>query len=499
MLARTLLLPALLLFLAGGASAAEFEPQLLGGDGAPVRTVRTREMTGDGLLEVVAVASGAEGPEVRIYVPDAGGRYPRTASVTFRTGGDGASEVYYAALVRLAAARPAELLVVDRRGGVQVAGVVAGEDGTFALGSFRRIADAPPLPFPPDPTELPLLDVGFDLDGDGAEELVLPSAEGYRVYGIGDAKGGESSITVVPLAPVLSAGEAPHRFFRLDWDLPRLTVADWDGDRLPDLIGGHRDRLVLFLQTKDDTFYEASRPLGILARDEESEERTETALGDVNGDGRVDLVVASHAARTDPLERFSTRFSLYLNPRVFEPGGGGRLSTPTASFVLPGVGVNPVLLDFDGDGDRDLLVTVLDITPGSRLRKAVQAEYRLYRFDAKKGTFEADAFFTESRPYPAEQLDRGSTAPVCFFGGDFDGDGAKDLLDLADEGRIAIHLGRPNTGLFSSSRYGFREEAAFAATMRLSNEVIVGRLGGRDADDVVAWRGDRIYVIRKVR
>lgn len=499
MLSRSILALALVLLLSGLSSAAEFEPQLLGGDGADVRAVRAREMTGDGLLEVVAVAAGEEGPEVRIFVPDAGGRYPRTASVTVPLGGEGLGEVYYAALVRLAAARPAELLLVDRRSGVLVAEVVPAADGAFALGPFRRIAAAPPLPFPPDPTRLPLLDVGFDLDGDGAEELVLPSAEGYRVYGVGDADVGESSITVLNLAPVLSAGEAPHRFFVLEWALPRLTVADWDGDGLPDLIGGHRDRLVLFLQTKENTFYEASRPLALLSRDEESEKRAEAALADVNADGRVDLVVATHAARTDPLERFSTRFSLYLNPRVFEPGSEGRLSTPSASFVLAGVGVNPTLFDFDGDGDRDLLVTVLDITPGSRLRKAVQAEYRLYRFDGKTGTFEEDAHFTESRPYPVEQLDEGSTAPVCFFSGDFDGDGAKDLLDVADEGRISIHLGNPNTGLFSSSRFEFREEAAFAATMRLSNQVIVGRLGGRSSDDVVAWRGDRIYVIRKVR
>ena len=47
------------------------------------------------------------------------------------------------------------------------------------------------------------------------------------------------------------------------------------------------------------------------------------------------------------------------------------------------------------------------------------------------------------------------------------------------------------------ARYAFLDDSAFRAKLPPTSDAIVTRLGGRGADDAVAWRGDRIYVIRR--
>jgi hypothetical protein len=84
---------------------------------------------------------------------------------------------------------------------------------------------------------------------------------------------------------------------------------------------------------------------------------------------------------------------------------------------------------------------------------------------------------------------------VCFFEGDFDGDGKRDLLDIADQGHLSIQRGTTDTGLFSSARYDFKDYL-FKARATVENDVIVRDLDGDGATDLVAHDDHRIYVVR---
>jgi hypothetical protein len=131
----------------------------------------------------------------------------------------------------------------------------------------------------------------------------------------------------------------------------------------------------------------------------------------------------------------------------------------------------------------------------SRIRKSVTADYLLFRFDAKKRTFERDPYFKTSRPFPMAQLERNSTAPVCFFTGDFDGDGKRDLLNIADEGHLTIQKGTTETGFLSSARFEF-DDTLFRAKASVGNDLVIEDFTGDGISDLAAFEGSRIFLIR---
>jgi hypothetical protein len=335
-----------------------------------------------------------------------------------------------------------------------------------------------------------------DLDGDGADELLLPYAGGYHI--LRPAADEDRAVERLPWELGHRLTAPSHRFMNLHWELPRATVADWNGDGRIDLLGAGRGELLIAIQGRDGSFSTTYRPLSLLAPGPEDAERNTLTLGDVDGDGKSDLVLAQSAATVEVRERFSSQQSLFLNPKIFSRDELGRLAAPAVSWKTSGITVNPVLTDFDGDDDLDLVVTSLEFGMTDRMLKRVTADYLLFLFDAEKRVFERDPCFKLSKPFPAEQLERNSTAPICFFTGDFDGDGNRDMLNIADEGHITIRQGTTETAFLSPNRYAFKGEI-FRAAARVENDVLISDLNSDGASDLLAYRENRVYVIRSVR
>ena len=207
------------------------------------------------------------------------------------------------------------------------------------------------------------------------------------------------------------------------------TVADLDGDgdldMLVGVIGGAYDPN----RTSADNLYHleqvapgqwrirSARFLDGLDVGSESS----PALGDIDGDGDLDLLVGNRIA---PGDRSTATLTLFRNTgSATAPAfqDAGRLS------VRPGYQYAPALADLDGDGDPDLLL--------GTWRDAIQ----YYRNDA--GTFTlADSVLV--------RITRGShTTPTV---GDLDGDGDLDLVVGESSGTLNLYR---NDGTPSAPRF----------------------------------------------
>jgi hypothetical protein len=225
-----------------------------------------------------------------------------------------------------------------------------------------------------------------DLDGDGRLDLVVITKDGLSIlYGNGD--GTFAPPVNLPLGPGLQEG----------------VVADVNGDGLPDLIFCQFDlsKVVVLLnqggrQFALPTFYPASDgPVGITA-------------ADFNGDGRPDLAVSCHLAN---------------NMVVLLNRGDGTFLPPVAygGFEFPGTVFSG---DFNGDGKIDLAQVSL-----------TQNAARIFLGDGT-GRFDGKGAYGTDASYAA----RGAAA-------DFNGDGILDLAIGCLDG-ISILFG-DGTGAFS--------------------------------------------------
>jgi hypothetical protein len=244
-----------------------------------------------------------------------------------------------------------------------------------------------------------------------------------------------------------------------------LAVGDVNGDGLPDIVVGcaGSDNVCIFLQLSGGFYF--SSPSITLNCGTGSTPKS-IALGDINGDGRLDIVVA--AAGTNHV-------------LIFRQNGGGSFVT-NPSLTLGGTGITDApsavaLGDLDGDGaldiacanvgDNNLAVfmhggasgfsatpTFLLASPDGPFQPAALAITDLNSDGSLDlvatsidGALVAYFYDHEAAGFAPEDLridDEGSTAtPTGIAASDLDGDGHTDLV-VADSGlsQIAVLLQR---------------------------------------------------------
>jgi hypothetical protein len=171
---------------------------------------------------------------------------------------------------------------------------------------------------------------------------------------------------------------------------------DWDGDNKPDLLVGEgsfsANNIHLFLNQGSaaaPVFNEENRqPLAL----GEGRQQLTPALADVNGDGKIDILVADREGRVTAYTRpASWKFGDSMSPSGFLSKSGG-LTPDEGQALSIGSGINTVAAgDMNGDGLFDLVV-------GKSNGRIVWA--------ANKGTkespkFDAMADLTGQKPVPA--------------------------------------------------------------------------------------------------
>lgn len=236
--------------------------------------------------------------------------------------------------------------------------------------------------------------------------------------------------------PLISGSE-----IELHFDFPRLNHGDVNGDGRGDLIAADRHEVRIFLQRDDGTFpRHADRTLAVGLVTEADHIRSSGNLAidaaDFDGDGRVDLLI-SHSSGGLFKPHAETR--LHLNH-----DGAFDMDTPDRVLVSEGAIATVEVLDLDGDGRVELIdaripMGVLPLVE-ALLQRAIDADVFVYKVGAD-GRMGDDPWIERSISVP---FNFDTNRPMGFFPdyhADIDGDGVSDLLMSGKGDVVEVYLG----------------------------------------------------------
>ncbi|SFU29090.1 Repeat domain-containing protein [Pustulibacterium marinum] len=193
---------------------------------------------------------------------------------------------------------------------------------------------------------------------------------------------------------------------------PTMAVTDINGDGHEDLfIGGAKNQPAQMYINKGNTNFKPVKTQAF--KNDAYLEDTAAAFFDANGDGHVDLLVASGGNELYEKDKYTNR--LYIND------GKGNFSKSTTELPTHHTNVSVVApYDFDNDGDVDVFI-------GSRSVPAVYGinPQHLFLENQGDGTFKD---VTESKAFDVKDV--GMITDVTWT--DIDGNGKKDLVLVGD-------------------------------------------------------------------
>ena len=287
------------------------------------------------------------------------------------------------------AGRPNNLLVADvnKDGKPDLIVACAKRQIVVLLGDGKggfRPAKGPPIQLTHSLGEMAL----GDINGDGNLDLVLADHDSYSVtLLLGDGKGGFKPAPDSPF--VMKKGEHPHTH--------GLALADVNGDGALDLITGNTDDNDVAVALGDGKGGFRPAPGSPFAV---GPGPYPLAVGDINGDGKPDIIAPTKAGVTV----------------LLGDGKGGFRPAPGSPFSAGGGAGYVTLADINGDGNPDIIA---QIGKGAAVLLG----------DGKGGF----------RPAPGSPLDLGSRAWGIAVA-DVNGDGKADLV-AATVDTIRVFLG----------------------------------------------------------
>lgn len=211
---------------------------------------------------------------------------------------------------------------------------------------------------------------------------------------------------------LLGNGEGAFKLSHVDCVGQSVAVGDMNGDQEPDVIFGSNSNGSVCLGNGDGTF---GLPLTIAPPNGAAAAFSAVAVGDVNGDGKLDVIVAesgdyfgSPAGAGDLL--------------VYFGNGNGTVQPATIYAAARTNPLSVVLADVNRDGKLDVIT---DNIPGSMFVYLNQGD----------GTFQNPETFSVDPPF--QDL---NSSPPLLAAGDFNGDGKVDFALAGSSGVVTVLL-----------------------------------------------------------
>jgi hypothetical protein len=385
------------------------------------------------------------------------------------------------------AGAPAEMptSVLHLEPGPEGLGIVALTDDGLSRLRYDPNADGPVLTFEPvieDPpilartrsfyTSLSLVD---DLDGDGIEDLLLPSRDGLTVY-----RGTPTGVDAEPSDRIELPSRSPSVGRALQIRYPRPEVRDVNGDGVGDLLfaaglgPGGSDHVEIMLGSREGVFRPLREETGDchdrrtdvrIAVDEPDAypwPRDLVTIRDLDGDGRAEVVFGVERSRGDSMRKEMKDAKRPIQDYAFHRLSEDLDIVPDPYFGMKIVGHTldagdveeadfPFWIqqfqDLDGDGREDLVTLTLDFSIFQVVRIlvtkriSVGVDFHVYCQNDEGRFREVSGLdLSEKLKFDLNNLKLGRFAQ---FAGDFDGDGRHDFVHLGRGKSVTIHTGQP--------------------------------------------------------
>lgn len=421
------------------------------------------DVDGDGHADVLVITHSADARRLELFLQKPGERFDATPDFVLRPPED---VVAYAFLdVRPEPGK--ELLLFSRDGVLSVS--TTKQD---LRGNAEPLLRQPFFPEITEPDEVLRWPWIFDVDGDGADDLLMPESGGLAIWKPSKSADGRVEFTKGNLIAIHSEEEAPveragaldvdlefgegartlapdHRAFALfpgaGSSLPRGSddalfrrgerrhlphYTDWNGDKRWDAVSHDRRAIEVRMQRADGSFApEVDFPF---AQEIGKEKDLDVQVIDLDGDEKPELVRIEGDANGTQKVYEVTAYDI--------APGGAPAEKPRCALVFKASSITFALRDVDRDGRMDLVLRIVDLPIGLATLSSVRVDTALEVYLGQKdGTFASRPSARFERSLKPEQLERLNEALLFHLSGDYDGDGLDDALFLGEDGTLRLY------------------------------------------------------------
>jgi len=413
------------------------------------------DLDGRGLFEIVVVSKTGVYPKekrwISVFKADTSAQYSTTAGHRWEVD-------HAAAILDVGDVAPSPGKEIFYLTGDGISYYPQDENGNFSAAPHNLLS-IPTITVFPAAGSLPRGRLFADWKRSGHKMLLLPQFESLVFFSRGGSDGWQKTekVTIVPRTFLFSdqVNDGALRDFSLhaEFRLPSIFVEDFNGDGFPDLLLTEQESVTVYLHQPDGHF--AAKPSAtIVFPVRPSGKDADTSISflltpeDVNGDKFADMILTLTKGTGKFLER-KIKIFIFLNQQKPEyPFSPQPDQTITLDGITPGV----IIQDVDGDGRGDLLFSSVRVgfwnIVKNLISKRVDLDTSIYLMRSDN-QYPNQPDFKQKTSYRID-LTHGirfhGTWPT--LGGDFTGDGHRDLLIARDE-KIAIYPKNPDGGLFS--------------------------------------------------